>query len=608
MARYDGMTFKRPQNIKETLGTLLHFLRGSRAMTAVATLSAAANGIISVIGTYFYKLIINSFLTDRDLQTLVRDIIILAVIYFIGAVDTLIYSQVMAKAAQKAVYSIRAELFSRVQRLPLKFFDTHSAGDVMSCFTNDVDTLSEALTNSYPSLVQSLFALLSALVMLFYINPLLTVLVLISQSLTFAYIHYATNKSRKYYAAQQKYLGLLNGFLEEHISGQKVVKVFNHEAESQDEFDQYNGDLREAAIIGTTYTGVMVPTIVSMSYLNCAIAVVGGGLLCIAGKLDFGGLTAFLICVRQAALPINQVTQQTTNLLSALAGAERIFGLLKEEPEVDDGTIVCLRDGNGRLYWHDSDPASNFADRPLEGDIRFDGITFGYMPGKTILHNISLHAVPDSKIAFVGSTGAGKTTIINLVNRFYEVSDGSIRYDGIDIRRIRKADLRRNIAIIVQTTHLFSGTIADNIRYSRPEATDEEVIAAAKLARADSFIRRLPDGYDTMLHNDGDNLSQGQRQLLSIARAAAARPEVLVLDEATSSIDTRTESQIEAGLDELMKNRTVLVIAHRLSTVRNSDIIMVIEAGHIIEQGSHDELIALGGRYAKLYTGQFELS
>ena len=607
MARYDPVSYKRPDDAVKTLKGLMHFLRNYRFSVFAAGAAALANGIIGVLGTYSYKIIINEFILAKDQSGLIRGVGILAAVYLCGALASLTYSQLMAKTAQGTVWLIRSELFKKMQMLPLKFFDRHSSGDLMSRFTNDLDTISEGLSNSYPALIQSIGGLISTIVMMIAIDPWLALIVLAFEGLTFVYIRYATKQSRQFYRAQQGHLGRLNGFLEEIISGLKVVKVFNHEERVFDQFEVFNEDLRDASEKGASYTGVMVPTVVGIAYLNYALAAIGGGLMCIAGKLDLGSITAFLVCVRQASMPINQFTKQTTAILSALASAERIFGLLNEEPESDEGTIIEKVGAAGGAFWHDTDAQQETDDIPLCGDIRFSEITFGYTPEKTILHNISFHAGTGSKAAFVGSTGAGKTTIINLVNRFYEIDNGSILFDGIDIRRIRKSDLRRNIAIIVQTTHLFSGTIAENIRYGRIDADDEDVVEAAKLAHADSFIRRLPDGYQTILRNDGDNLSQGQRQLLAIARAAIARPRVLVLDEATSSIDTRTERLIEKGLDSLMEGRTVLVIAHRLSTVRNSDEIMVIEKGRIIERGSHEELIRGGGEYAKLYTGQFEL-
>ena len=606
MARYDPVAYKRPADVRKTLRGLLHFMKGSRWRLLIAALAALANGIIGVFGTYSYKLIINDFIIAKDPGGLLRAVALLGAVYLLGALASLVYSQLMAKTAQDVVFRMRSELFSKMQTLPLSFFDTHSAGDLMSRFTNDLDTVSEGISNSYAALIQSVGGLISTVAMLVAIDPWLALVVLAFEALTFVYIRYATLRSRYFYRAQQGHLGRLNGFLEEIIGGQKVVKVFNHEEQVSDEFGAYNEDLRDAAEKGASYTGVMVPTVIGISYLNYALAAIGGGLMCISGRLDLGSITAFLVCVRQASMPVNHFTKQTTSILSAMASAERILNLLEEDAEPDEGTVIRQTRG-GTDVWHDTDPENRMQDIPLWGDIRFSDVTFGYVPEKTILYDISFYAEAGANAAFVGSTGAGKTTVINLVNRFYETERGQICFDGIDIRRIRKQDLRQSTAIIVQTTHLFSGTIADNIRYGRIGASDEEVAEAAKLAHADSFIRRLPEGYQTVLRNDGDNLSQGQRQLLAIARAAVAKPRVLVLDEATSSIDTRTERLIEEGLDSLMEGRTVLVIAHRLSTVRNSDEIMVIEGGRIIERGSHEELIRSGGRYAKLYTGQFEL-
>ena len=607
MAKYDPVSYKRPKNVLWTVRRLLAFLKTDFAAVCISTAAALANGVIGVYGTYSYKLIINGFIADKDPEGLNRGVLMLAAVYGCGVLASFLYTQLMAKAAQSVIFSIRKKLFHRLQQLPMTFFDRNSSGNLMSVFTNDLEAISESLGTSYPALMQSIAALISTIIMLLVIHPLLGSAVILFQILTSVYIRYATGKSRHFYSEQQQNLGKLNGFLEEITGGQKVVKVFNHEDQVLEEFGSYNNALRESAEKGAVYTGIMVPTVVGMSYLNYAVAAVGGGLLCIRGQMDLGSLTAFLVCVRQASMPVNQITKQTTSLLSALAGAERVFRLLDAVPEPDEGSVVCAAGQNGEPVWHDENDHSGDSDVPLRGDISFSDITFGYLPVKTILHDISFHVPAGGKVAFVGSTGAGKTTVFNLVNRFYEIKKGSVTYDGIDIRRIRKKDLRRNIAAIVQTTHLFTGTIADNIRYGRIDASDEEVAAAARLAHADSFISRLPNGYQTMLRNDGDNLSQGQRQLLAIARAAIARPPVLVLDEATSSIDTRTERLIEMGLDSLMKGRTVLVIAHRLSTVRNSDEIMVMEKGRIIEQGSHQELIAANGRYASLYTGQFEL-
>ena len=574
-----------------------------------------------LIGTYMLKPIVNNYIVPGDLDGLVKAVMFTTAVYLCGVLAAYGYTQTMVVAAQKIIFEIRRDLFGHVQKLPLKYFDTRTHGDIMSRFTNDVDTISDALNNSFAMIIQSFIQIVGTLTLIFVLNWRLSLIVFVCYILMFSYIRYSGKKSKYYFNFQQKYLGDLNGFVEERTAGQKVVKVFNHEEASIEEFRRKNRNLQEAATNALTYSGSMVPVIVSISYVNFAIVAMVGGYMVLRGWTDVGSLSSYLVFVRQTAMPLNQFTLQSNFMLAALAGAERIFETMDEEPETDEGTVTLVNrkdnpDGSmeesetrtGLWAWKEKTEDGGERLIPLRGDVRFDHVDFGYEPGHPILKQISLYAKPGQKIAFVGSTGAGKTTITNLINRFYDIDRGSLTYDGIDVRRIKKDDLRRSLGIVLQDTHLFTGTIADNIRYGRLDATDEEVVEAAKLANADSFIRRLPKGYDTMVTADGGNLSQGQRQLLAIARAAVADPPVLILDEATSSIDTRTESLIEKGMDRLMEGRTVFVIAHRLSTVRNSNAIMVLEQGQIIERGDHEDLLRQKGEYYQLYTGMFELS
>ena len=524
----------------------------------------------------------------------------------------------MVHTSQQVIQEIRQDLFEHVQTLPLKYFDAHTHGELMSRFTNDVDTVQEAMNSSFAMIIQSFMMLFGTVIMMMVLSVRLSMIVVVFLVIMFVCIKVNGSHSRKYFIRQQQEIGKINGFVEEMMAGQKVEKVFNHEHKDYEKFCELSEKLRREGTNALTFSGMMVPTNVSLSFVNYAVSACAGGLFTLSGLMDIGSLSAYLVYVRQSAMPLNQFTQQVNFLLAALSGAERIFEMMEEEPEVDEGrvTLCNAQEKDGRLQETEEETGS-FAWKipdgdggklvPLRGDVRFKDVVFGYVPGKHVLNGITLYAKPGQKIAFVGSTGAGKTTIVNLINRFYEIQSGSITYDGIDVKDIRKDDLRRSLSMVIQDTHLFTGTIADNIRYGRLNATDEEVREAARIANADSFIRKLPDGYETMLYGDGSNLSQGQRQLLAIARAAIARPPVLILDEATSSIDTRTERLIEKGMDAIMENRTVFVIAHRLSTVRNSKAIMVLEKGEIIERGSHEELLEQRGRYYQLYTGQFEL-
>ena len=617
MAKVIG--YKRPKDTKKTLQKLLAYLGHYKwSLLVVAILVVISSGA-NILGTYLLKPVINNYILPRNIKGLVQMLIGMAIMYGCGVLATFFYNRIMVKTAQKVVSEIRQDLFNHTQKLPLKYFDAHTHGELMSRFTNDVDTITDALNNSFALLIQSFITITGTIAMLLVLNVRLSLIVIFFLFLMFLFIKYNGRRSRKFFSEQQKCLGSINGFIEEMVAGQKVEKVFNHEEQDFEEFCRRNEALRKASTKALTYSGRMVPTIVSLSYANYAFSACIGGLFVLAGLFDIGSLASYLIYVRQSAMPMNQFTQQMNFILSALSGAERVFEMMEEEVEIDEGTVTLCKvkvDKNGEFReakeeekdsifaWKKKDGNSFI---PLKGDVRFHDVVFGYNEKKVILNKISLYAKPGQKIAFVGSTGAGKTTIINLVNRFYEINGGTITYDGIDIREIKKDDLRRSLSMVIQDTHLFTGTIADNIRYGKLDASDEEVKNAAKIANADSFIRRLPEGYDTMLYSDGSNLSQGQRQLLAIARAAIARPPVLILDEATSSIDTRTESIIEKGMDALMKDRTVFVIAHRLSTVRNSEAIMVLEQGEIIERGDHEELVQQQGRYYQLYTGQFEL-
>lgn len=614
MAKYVG--YKRPKNTKKTLLHLMKYLGLHKWMFMLVALLVFVSAGANIMGTYLLKPVINKFILPGNREGLLLAVAGMAVMYICGALATLGYNQLMIRSAQKVVKEIRSDLFAHVQKLPLKYFDAHTHGELMSRFTNDVDTVQEAMNNSFAMIIQSFMMLFGTVVMMMVLSLQLSLIVVAFLLIMFVFIKFNGQRSKKYFQRQQAELGKINGFVEEMTAGLKVEKVFNHEKKDFEAFCEMNENLRKESTNALTFSGMMVPTIVSLSYVNYAVSACVGGLFTLMGLLDIGSLAAYLVYVRQSAMPLNQFTQQVNFLLAALSGAERIFEMMEEEPEEDlgkvtlcrvreeDGTLKETEEYTGRFAWKLPDTKQLV---PLKGDVRFHDVVFGYVQERKILNGISLYAKPGQKIAFVGSTGAGKTTIINLINRFYEIQSGTITYDGIDIRDIKKDDLRRSLAMVIQETHLFTGTIADNIRYGRLDASLEEVKEAARIANADSFIRRLPKGYDTMLYSDGSNLSQGQRQLLAIARAAVAKPPVLILDEATSSVDTRTERLIEKGMDAIMEGRTVFVIAHRLSTVRNSKAIMVLEKGEIIERGSHEELLDLKGRYYQLYTGQFEL-
>ena len=613
-----------------TFRRILSYFAPYKGRVILAGISLVLNVAATVGGTFMLSVIIDDYIgplasgasgvTMADFALMTG---IMAAMYLVGVLLQYTYNWIIVNMTTQIQRNIRDQMFENMQKLPIRFFDTHANGDIMSCYTNDTDTLRELMANGVPYLISNGLTVLAIFIMMLVLNPLLTLFIIVMLVIMFAIVKFVGGKSGKHFVRQQKAIGVLDGYVEEHIEGMRVVKVFCHEDAEKEAFDRINGELRGASRKAHTYANILMPILGNLSYVNYAITAIAGTLFALSGVagMTIGKLISFLQFSRQFSAPIGQMSQQMNSILMALAGAERIFALIDAKPEEDEGYVTLVNaeeaeDGTltesdvftGKWAWkhyHKADDTTTYV--KWTGEVEFEDVTFGYVPEKTVLKHINLVAEPGQKIALVGSTGAGKTTITNLINRFYDIEDGKIRYDGININKIKKADLRRSLGMVLQDTNLFTGTIMDNIRYGKLDATDEECVEAAKLAGAHDFITRLPDGYDTMLTGDGSNLSQGQKQLLSIARVAVANPPVLILDEATSSIDTRTEYLVQKGMDALMEGRTVFVIAHRLSTIQNSDAIMVLDHGRIIERGSHEELIARKGQYYQLYTGAFEL-
>ena len=612
----NGHGFQRPKDMKGTFKKLMRYVGRYKAALVLVAVCLILSTVGSVASSYMLKPLLNDYILPGDFPGLLKMLVLMGGLFALSAVCSFAYARIMVHVAQRTVAAIRQDLFDRLQQLPVSYYDRHQSGDLMSRFTNDIDTVSEMLNSSFASIISNVLTFVGTVLMMIVLNPWLTLITFGFLALMGGVVKVIGGRSRVNFQRQQAALGAVNGYIEEMIEGQKVIKVFNHEKQAIGRFTTLNDEYRQAATAAQAYAGMMMPAMGNLSKINYAVTCCVGGLLAIGGMFDVGSLGAYLLYVKQVSQPIGQISQQVNTLLAAAAGAERIFAVMDAQPETDEGKTVIVRvEKDGDTLTETSERTGRWAwKRPdgtlveLKGDVRFDHVTFSYDGEKTVLHDVSLFAKPGQKIAFVGSTGAGKTTITNLINRFYDIQEGTITYDGIDVKDIAKDSLRRSLGMVLQDTHLFTGTIADNIRYGKLDATDEEIRAAARLANADTFIRHLPQGYDTVITGDGAGLSQGERQLLAIARAAVSDPPVLILDEATSSIDTRTETLIERGMDSLMEGRTVFVIAHRLSTVRNAQAILVLENGQIIERGDHAQLLEEKGRYYQLYTGQAKLS